>query len=115
MTLSIKVAIAAACAAAAVALVADPAAARVHHHHHPAQARIRHGRAHEMAAESARRHGLRGREAEKTLVSHHVRRHAAPVEVATRTADHPSHRHAALCETVMVHGHWTTRCRGETA
>jgi hypothetical protein len=109
--------LAAAASAAALALVADPACARVHHHHHQvAQTHTRHGRSqHELTADSARRHGLRGREAEKTLVSHHGRRRGAPVEVATRTADHAAHRRAALCETLMVHGRSTTHCRGETA
>jgi hypothetical protein len=77
-------------AAVAVALAPGAAGARTHHHHHGQIA--------------SHRRGHHGHKLAKATQG------GARVEKA---ADRHVRRHAALCETVMVHRRWVTHCRGE--
>lgn len=93
MIVAIRTLAVAACAAS-LAFIAAPASAHAHRHH------LRHPHHQTVAAARHRDHSPR-------LAKVRRKEH-----VATARAEGP--RHAALCEKVMVHRQWVTRCRGET-
>lgn len=115
MTLGGRVGFLACLAIITLALGAPAAIAKVRHHtHHPSAAsatkthhrssslkqRTRHGRKHIAGAANARH--------QSTARGHHHldSRHAhAPAHAAT------AKRHAQLCQEVMSHGEWVSRCR----
>jgi len=119
MTIHIRAALAVLFALACLGLTAPPANARTHHHH------SHHQRHHSHHTAGARHHGGRHSHGHKRAGEekspppesgrHHSRRHRHSVSVkgGKATVDQPQKRHAALCQSVMVHRKWVTHCRGE--
>jgi hypothetical protein len=114
--------------AAALVLSAPAAMARVHHHRHAAVAApTHHHRHHHQAAAPSRHRHHHGRWAAPASHGrrHSHRHHATPYarghhhralgHLAWRHSRHVRHaavhRHTQLCQQVMIHEHWVSRCR----
>ncbi|MHB8528930.1 MAG: hypothetical protein ACYC8V_05375 [Caulobacteraceae bacterium] len=106
----VPISLLAACLALA-ALFAGPAVARVRHHHHAPTASHgatrSHGSRRRRAGAARRGRRASARAGHASLGLHHR-------GVMARSFDHRLRRRAALCESVMIHRHWRTRCRGES-
>jgi hypothetical protein len=89
-------------AATALAFISPTASARTHHHHvHAVAARQGPKAPHGRAGRRHHRHHLVPQESARSV--HRGHHHAAPPPVI--------HRHAQLCQQVMVHNHWVSHCR----
>jgi hypothetical protein len=94
-----------------------PASAAHHHRHHAAAPVAAHHRHHPGAFVYHRHHHggavARGRRHHAVVSRRHHRGHVVVHSRRHRyAAPHAAiHRHAQLCQQVMVHGSWVSRCR----
>ncbi|MEO8925527.1 MAG: hypothetical protein ABI306_00050 [Caulobacteraceae bacterium] len=102
MTIAFKTLLAVALAAATIAPCAAATAGTHHHRHHVAVT------VHHRSTNHLTRHHLSRATSHTATRLHRSVKAPAPKQSAS---SQPVHRHAALCQQVMVHQHWTQHCR----
>jgi hypothetical protein len=103
MTNALRISLVALLTVAMSAIAPLSASAQPHRHRHPAHVvSSRHAKASQTVSRATRHHHLATKA--KSAKANRHRRHSAVAPV-------PIHRHAQLCQQVMVHQHWVSHCR----